>query len=119
MQTRLRKFLNVLRIELEDLEADLAALVEFYKQRKNSHEITNYVYLENKGLLINELRCIANLLDRLAAVDTSKYDTVDAMIDDMERMIAERARQCAFPDVVSALVTRKIQKVRKYIASGD
>jgi hypothetical protein len=119
MQTRLRKFLEVLRIELEDLEGDLNDLVQIYKERADSHDITNYVYLENKSLLINELHCVADLLESLHGVDATRYETVDAMIDDVERMIAERAAACAFPEVVSRLVARKIAKVRRYIIEGD
>jgi hypothetical protein len=119
MQKKLTKFLEVLRIELEDLERDLDALIELYRARKDTHDITNYVYLENKGLLANELRCIANLLDSLYEVDATRYESVDAMIDDVERMIAERSETCAFPEVVSTLVARKIAKVRRFVTEGD
>ncbi|MBN1834499.1 MAG: hypothetical protein JW820_01550 [Spirochaetales bacterium] len=119
MQARLHKFLDVLRIELQDLEEDLDELVELYKKRADSHDITNYVYLENKGLLVNELRCVASILDSLSEVDASRYESVDAMIDDLERLIGERASACGFPEVVTRLVRRKIAKVRQYIAEGD
>jgi len=119
MQTRLRKFLDVLRIELEDLEGDLNALVQIYKERMDSHDITNYVYLENKSLLINELHCLASLLDSLKEIDAGRYESVEVMIDEVERMVAERARACAFPEVVSRLVARKVAKVRRYITEED
>jgi hypothetical protein len=119
MQTKLRKFLRVLRIEIEDMEGDLQALIELYKERKDSKDITNYVYLENKSLLISELHCLANLLDSLNDVDATRYETVDVMIDDLERMIAERAVACAFPEVISRLVARKIAKVRRYVLAED
>jgi hypothetical protein len=119
MQTRLRKFLDVLRLELEDLEGDLSALVEIYKKRLESHEITNYVYLENKSLLINELHCLADVVESLNEVDANRYGTVDAMIDEVQRMITERAQACAFPEVLTALVTRKIAKVRKYVTQVE
>ena len=119
MQTRLRKFLSVLRIELEDLEGDLRALIDLYKARKDAHDITNYVYLENKSLLINELHCVADLLDSINEVDAARYGSVDEMIDDVERMIAERAKACAFPEVISTLVARKVAKVRKYVTQAE
>ena len=109
----------MLRLEFEDLEADLTALVDIYEKRLESHEITNYVYLENKGLLINELHCLAELLESLNEVDASRYGDVDAMIDDVQGMITERAQACAFPEVLTTLVARKIAKVRKYVTQAD
>jgi hypothetical protein len=119
MQTRLRKFLEVLRLELEDLEGDLNALVEIYRKRLESHEITNYVYLENKSLLINELHCLANVVESLNEVDATRYGSTQAMIDDVKRMINERAHSCEFPEVLTSLVNRKIAKVRRFVSEPD
>ena len=41
------------------------------------------------------------------------------MIDEVQRTILERARKCAFPEVVASLVTRKIEKVRRYVTNAD
>jgi hypothetical protein len=119
MQRRLRKFLEVLRLELEDLEGDLNALVEIYRKRLENREITNYVYLENKSLLINELHCLANVVESLNEVDATQYSSTAAMIEDLKRMINERARSCEFPEVLTALVNRKIAKVRKFVTEPD
>jgi hypothetical protein len=119
MQAHLQKFLSVLRIELEDLEEDINDLVRLYEARKSSHEITDYVYLENKSLLLNELGCLKDLVGRLAKIDTGAYATVEEMIAHLERTISDRARQCAFPEVVSRVVRRKIEKVKRYVLTAE
>lgn len=119
MKARLEKFLRVLRVELEDLEEDLNDLVVLTQERMDRRQITNYVYQENTGLLLNELSCLRDVLATLAEVDTARFTSAEAMIDEVQRTILERARKCAFPEVVASLVTRKIEKVRRYVTSAD
>jgi hypothetical protein len=117
LRALLHKFISLLRIELEELEQDIRDLLELWQRRKDSHEITNYVYLENKGLLLNEVSCVKELLDSIASVDTSRYDSVDQMIFDVDAMIAKRIRDCAFPEVLHSLVKRRLEKIRQYMGS--
>ncbi len=118
LQALLHKFISLLRIELEELEQDICDLLELWQRRKDSHEITNYVYLENKGLLLNEVGCVKELLGNIAAVDTSRYDSVEQMISDVDNMIDKRIRECAFPEVLHSLVKRRLEKVRQYITGS-
>jgi hypothetical protein len=119
MRTALNKFISIFKIELEDLEEDINDLLEILEKRKDSQEITNYVYMGNKGLLLNEIACVHELLDRISTIDANQYQTVEAMIADVKKMLDKRIRDCAFPEVLHSLVQRKFEKVCTYVMGPD
>ena len=115
----LNKFINIFRIELKDLEEDIKDLLEILEQRKTTHQITNYVYMENKGVLLNEISCVHELLDELGAIDAYRYDKVDVLIADIRKRMDARIVDCSFPDALHNLVQRKLEKVCTYVLSPD
>jgi hypothetical protein len=115
----LNKFISIFRIELEDLEQDINDLLEILEQRKDSQEITNYVYLGNKGVLLNEISCIRELLDTLSSIDAYEYPSVEIMITEVRNMLFDRIRNCGAPEVVHQLVERKFEKVCTYVMTPE
>jgi hypothetical protein len=115
----LNKFISIFKIELEDVEQDIKDLLEILQKRKDSQEITNYVYMGNKCVLVNEISCIRELLDTLSTIDAYQFENVAAMIDDVRKMLFERIRACAAPEVVHQLVERKFAKVCTYVLGPE
>ena len=115
----LNKFISIFRIELKDLEDDINDLLEILEKRKNNQEITNYVYMGNKGILLSEISCVHELLDELSTIDAYHYESVDAMIADVRKKLDTRITDCSFPDALHNLVQRKIDKVCTYVLSPD
>jgi hypothetical protein len=115
----LNKFINIFKIELEDLEEDINDLLEILEERKNSQEITNYVYIANKGVLLNEISCVRELLDRLSTIDAYQYQNVEAMVAGVKEMLDRRIVDCSFPDAVHSLVQRKLEKVCTYVLGPE
>jgi hypothetical protein len=115
----LNKFISIFRIELEDLEEDINDLLEILEQRKDSREITNYVYQGNKGVLLNEISCVRELLDQLSAIDPYQYESVEAVIAAVREMLDRRIRDRSFPDAVHHLVLRKLEKVCTYVLGPE
>jgi hypothetical protein len=111
----LNKFINIFKIELADLEDDISDLLEVLEQRRHSQEITDYVYMGNKGVLLNQITCVRELLDTLATIDPYRYETVEAVVTAVRDMLDQRIRDCSFPDAVRNLVQRKLEKVCTYI----
>ena len=119
MRALLNKFISIFRIELEDLEEDINDLLEILEKRKDSQEITNYVYMGNKGVLLNEIASVKVLLDSISTIDAYQYESVEDMIADVHRMIDTRTRECDFPGVVRDMVQRKFDKVCKYVIGSQ
>ena len=117
MKDLLRKFIGILKVELEDLESDIGDLLEVCQRRKDNREITNYVYLENKSLLIREITGIKSLVHSLDALDTQGFSSSQEMFRAIDLQILARTREGDFPEAVYSLVKRRLEKVIKYL--GD
>ena len=87
LHTTLHRFLDILTIEIEDLENDLIDLIQLAQQRLQRREITNYVFLENRSLLLNELACLKTVVSTLRGLDTSRYVDIKDMVADVEQRI--------------------------------
>ena len=119
IRAALNKFISIFRIELQDLEADINDLLEILEKRKDGHEITNYVYMGNKGVLLNEISCVEELLDGIGTIDACRYESVEAMISDVKKMLDHKIKNCAFPEAVHNLVQRKLEKVCTYVMGPE
>jgi hypothetical protein len=115
MKDLLRRFLGILKVELEDLEDDIEDLLELCQRRKDHSEITDYVYQENKTLLLNEIAALKSLVHGLDGLDTGRFATQQQMIQEVDRLIRTRARESAFPEAVYSLVKRRLDKVAQYL----
>jgi hypothetical protein len=73
----------------------------------------------NKGILLNEISCVRELLDTLSTIDAYQYESVEAMIAAVKKMLYERIRDCAAPEVVHHLVGRKFEKVCTYVMGPE
>ena len=54
MQQLINKYIQILIIELDDLEADIELLIDEYIQREEKHQITKYVLLENLAVIVEK-----------------------------------------------------------------
>lgn len=115
----LNKFIKIFRIELEDLEEDINDLIDILEVRKNSQEITNYVYIANKSLLLNEISCVRELLDQMSTIDAYQYESVEALIQGVQERLNRRIKECSFPAAVFNLVERRLSKVGTYVLGPE
>jgi hypothetical protein len=119
MRAMLNKLISIFRIELQDLEEDINDLLAILERRRDSQEITTYVYLENKGVLLNEIACVKELVGKIGAVDANRYGSVDDLIAAIRELLKERIKECAFPEAVHSLVQRKFEKVCSYVMGPE
>ena len=115
MKEQSRKFLKILKIELEDLEEDIICLEELYKDRENRGEISHYVLLENSTLLKNEQSAIQNIIASLAEFDISGSGDLQELTAKLETHLSETIKKYNYPDSVFIFVKRRLYKVKKYM----
>jgi hypothetical protein len=115
VKDQLHRFLGILKVELEDLEEDVEDLLEVCQHRKDDREISDYVYLENKTLLLNEIAALKSLIHSLDDLDTGRFATQQQMFEEVDRLIHTRTRESAFPEAVYSLVKRRLDKVVQYL----
>ena len=110
-----QKYLSILRIEIDDLIEDIGMIVEQCKRRKESGDITNYVFLENLAVLHKELLGVDNLVKILDDIDPERYAGLDEMIADIEKRIGDRIKSSHLAEALFPLVKRKLEKVARYL----
>ena len=119
MNTLGPKYLKILKVELEDMVEDINSMMEIAQKRKESGEITNYVFWENGTVLIKEISGINNFLQGMSDLDFLKYENLEEMVEDLAAMFRKRTREYDFPEYIYDMVKRKLVKVSLYLCSNQ
>lgn len=119
MKHKIRKYVQVLRIELEDLEADLELMTEIYSRKEAQDEITDYVFLENVSVLKTEISGIASIIRSIDDIPTEEFTDLPELVEYIDGMFRERTKRSDYPEGVYALVRRKLYKVLKYVENTE
>ena len=119
MKQKLEKYLQVLRIELEDIETDLELMADVYNQREKRDEITEHVFLENVSVLKSEISGIALIIRTIEDVHVEQFGNLAAFVEYLDAMFRERTKHSSYPEGVYRMVKRKLTKVQRYIESSE
>ncbi len=114
MKHKIERYLKILKIELEDLETDIAFSEELLKQKYDDHKISNYVFLENLSTFKAELIGIRRMELEIDAL-SGKYESLDDLVKDVYIYFENKIKEAGLPDVVFVLIKRKLDKVYKYL----
>lgn len=118
MESKKKKFLEILKIELEDLVLDMEFSKEVLTNRLKEREITEYVFLENLGLLKKEILCIERIKQMLMESDRD-IKSVDELRDVIDEYFKDKLKGAGFPNAVFLLISRKLDKISKYMMIDD
>jgi hypothetical protein len=118
MKTKVRKFLSILRAELEDFEEDLVVLLEGYRLDEEKRLITEYVSKENSGLAKNQISAVKLLLKDLENFPAGDYADLDSFETIVIDHLCRETEKRGYPKALSYLIERKVHKVRAYMEEG-
>lgn len=118
MKAKMNKYLKILFIELEDIVIDLEFSEKIFEKRFKEHEITEYVFLENNSLLKREILGVEKLKKYLKKVD-KEIVTVSELRVTVDEYFKDEVKNAGLPNVVYLLVSRKLDKIDKYINLKD
>jgi hypothetical protein len=118
MDIKAQKYLEILKIELEDLILDLELGEEVLKKRLEEHEITEYVFMENIGLLKKEVLGIEKLKKVVGAAG-DEHKSIGELRILLEDYFAKELHAAGLPKVVSLLVNRKLEKITRYMSLDE
>ena len=110
-----RKYIKVLKIELEDLNEDINMYMEKIIQDKDCGEITNYVFMENLALLKNEIIGIEAVNNYLDSLDIDELETIDDIIEKIKTDLERKLREDGIAHALTVYLERKIDKVKTYV----
>lgn len=114
MKNKMNRFIQILKIELEDLEEDIEALEKLTEKRYKDHEITEYVLKENIAFYKREFDGIKEVFAQIDAFDTDNFTTVEEMLSGIDIYFQELVEKYQAPNAVYVLLKRKIDKIAKY-----
>ena len=118
MRMAMVKFVKVLRIEMEDLEAYLEFLVAENYRRQEEHEETQRVCLGNVATLRNEGLGVQHFVEILDAVDVDNFDNLDHLVATIRQRFHDVIPRHGLAEAAIAYADRKIAKVEGYVADS-
>ena len=110
-----RKYIRILKLELEDLREDVELLIARQESRLGRERETHYVFLENLALLkhrILDLDRISAILDQF---DLDQCADLDALIKAVDLRFHNLAQHHGLTEAVYGLLKRKLEKVARYV----
>jgi len=115
MKNQIRNFIEILKLEMEDLQDDIRTLKQICEERFNAKLITNYVHMENMALYDNELHAIGSFRKIIEDVDYSSYQNLSQLIDHIDEKFYKVMKSCGYAEAGHICIKRKILKVAKYV----
>lgn len=120
MSRSARHLVSLLKVELEDVKADLRTMEELLVSRIGCREITDYVYNENTALLEREIAGV----DRLRVLlDALPQEELELPVEDLTQRLEERLgveiHRRQIPEAVHPLVLRRLRKVASFLGAEE
>ena len=110
------KYLEILKVGMQDVAEDIKLLVGDYETRRKAGEITNYVLLENLALLTHEIHGVESFLALVEEIQPDQYSSLDEMIADIDTKVGELIEHVGHDPVLYQIVRRKLTKLAVYVA---
>ena len=116
MSNRISSIKKVFKIEFEEAENDIRALMDYYSGRFENSEITPYVWQENLALLMKEVSCIRELESDLDDWNPPD-DQIDpllvlhSLVDFLKGLVDKHG----YPELVKIVIDRIGGKLSRYI----
>jgi hypothetical protein len=112
---KITKFLSILKIELEDLEADLQKLEELSHGRAQEGQITNFVLLENLTIIHKEVMGLSKIVDSMEQLPQGDYRDINEFADYFFDYCKNNRTNADIPNSVYEMFQRKINKVKQFV----
>ncbi len=117
MRKVLEKYVQILKLELEDLEIDIQKLIENCEKTSKTSDLKINVFLENLQLFNNELLAVDIFEKMLDKLDVSKFDSLDDLVRHIKQSFEAKVDALGLAKVITRMVDRKLQKVADYVSS--
>ncbi|MDO9548690.1 MAG: hypothetical protein Q7J65_06995 [Candidatus Marinimicrobia bacterium] len=118
MKNQLRNFIEILKLELDDLQDDIHSLKKICERKLKDGLITNYVQMENMALYDNELHAINSFRNILNETNPENFDSLEKLVFHLDENFKATMKSCAYAKAGHICIERKMLKVAKYVR-GD
>lgn len=111
MRDIIKNFIAILKVEIDDLAADINLLIQECQQKKDQKQITDYVYMENMALFRHELTAVDSFRRIIEHTDPTRFST----LEDLIAYLKDAFREGGYVRAINICVERKMQKVSRYV----
>lgn len=114
-----KKFLNILRVELDDALEDFDALIGLYRKKHADGHLTDYVLQQNVGFVETEKQALRDVRQALDVVELCESEELDHLRSRLEELVDETIKDHDLPAPAEDYMLRKIEKVFRYVGEGE
>jgi len=118
MKNQIKNFLEIMKLELDDLKDDLHTLKKECKHKLQEGLITNYVHMENMALYDNELHALNSFRRILEVTEPEKFDSIDNLTTHLLETFCTVMKTCGYAEAGRICIERKMLKVAKYVCGN-
>lgn len=113
MSSQTLKFMKIFSVEMADLLESLSIFVDTMDERHKKHELTEYVWTENRSLLEHEMHLLQLMQRKFDELNSNDFASPGEVKEAILKMLHERED---VPESLIKLVTAKIEKVETYLS---
>ena len=117
MKEKIKNYLTIIDLEMQDLEEDIKFLINEAKKKKSEGNLTNYVFLENQAILKNEIHALDCFKNIIKKTDADNFKSVDALIQFLREEFKIIVDTNSYAEAILIFTDRKMQKVKNYVVS--
>ena len=110
-----KKFISIMKIELEDLIEDLNHLVDDYRDKKEHDLITNYVFMENLALLQHEMYGIKKFSQFISSLNLSEFKDINGISEHIKEVLEKKITSSDFASCLFPMICRRLVKAAHYV----
>lgn len=115
MAEQVKKFLSMLRVEIEDLEDSIRTIMTTTDERFQRHEITGYVWTENRALLQREINLLDLVGRRIAALRAEDMHGINEVRETVRSQLEEFGDM---PEAIPSLIEKRMEKILRYLGES-
>jgi len=115
MSDKLKLFTKILMAEIEDLEDDLEAGERQLDERHREEKITEYVYMQNRLVIRQELAGIHAIASDLSRFPPASMTGLDEIRNYYLGLLMAESTEYEFQRAVTEFVTARINRVYDYL----
>ena len=115
MKHRKRHFLAILKVELDDLHADIEQLINECNKEHEGGKLTDYVCLENLCVFKNELLGVDVFARIIDTTDPDQFESLTELKANLKNAFREKIRAAGLVPAIVRYVERKMNKVEGYV----
>ncbi len=117
MKQKVKNYLTIMNLEMDDLEEDINYLIQQVQKKKGDGTLTKYVFLENQAILKNEIHALECFKKIIKKIDPDNFRSIDALINYLCHEFKKVVDANGYAEAILIFTDRKMQKVKNYIVS--